>query len=80
MTTNDTMRTSVAPIHRMVTTQAGITIGIAHQRKPQPLGSHAEKIQAALLEKPAPKGYGPVWWACIVALSLLAAFVIAKGT
>lgn len=35
---------------RMVTTPAGITIGIAHQPKPQPMGSHAEAIQAALLE------------------------------
>jgi hypothetical protein len=45
---------------RMVTTPAGITIGIAHQPRPQPMGSQAEILQAALLEPRTARPLAPV--------------------
>lgn len=44
------LRKHSRPMERMVTTSAGITIGIAHKPRPQPLGEQAEVIQAALLK------------------------------
>jgi hypothetical protein len=45
---------------RMVTTSTGITIGIAHQPKPQAMGTHAENLQAALLDPRTARPLTPV--------------------
>jgi hypothetical protein len=45
---------------RMVTTPAGITIGIAHQPRPQAMGTHAEAIQAALLNPATARPLSPL--------------------
>lgn len=51
---------TVTRASRMVTTSSGITIGIAHQPKPQEMGSHAEKIQSALLKPGTAQRLSPV--------------------
>lgn len=53
---------------RLVTTRAGITIGILHQGKPKPVSRDAETIQAALLDPACrrPLSIRARMWRCIV--------------
>jgi len=46
------MKHNINPKTGRVVTSAGIEIGVAHQARPAPIGSHAEVIQAALLRPP----------------------------
>jgi hypothetical protein len=45
---------------RMVTTSTGLTIGIAFQPRPQAMGTHAEAIQAALLNPRTARPLSPL--------------------
>jgi hypothetical protein len=44
---------------RLVTTRAGVTIGIAHLPRPPAAGEHGERLQSALLEPRTARDTGP---------------------
>lgn len=56
----------------LITTKAGIRIGCAYQAPPSPMGSEAERIQAALLAKRERSWERAQRWVCVIgAVTLL---------